>query len=31
MKYRRSEVQSTAHALPQLRFEDQALTMATGI
>jgi hypothetical protein len=26
LKYRRSEIQSKAHALPQLRFEDQALT-----
>ena len=31
MKYRRSEVRSTAHALPQLRFEDQALTSFAGL
>ena len=31
MKYRRSEVQSKAHALPELRFEDQALTSFAGL
>lgn len=31
MKYRRSEVRSKAHALPQLRFEDQALTSFAGL
>jgi hypothetical protein len=31
MKYRRSEVRSEAHALPQLRFEDQALTSFAGL
>jgi hypothetical protein len=31
MKYRRSQVQSKTHALPQLRFEDQALTSFAGL
>jgi hypothetical protein len=31
MKYRRSEVQSKAHALPELRFEEQALTSFAGL
>jgi len=31
MKYRRSAVQNKAHALPQLRFEDQALTSFAGL
>ena len=31
MKYRRSEVRSTVHALPQLRFEDQTLTSFAGL
>jgi hypothetical protein len=31
MKYRRSEVRSTAHALPHLRFEDQTLTSFAGL
>lgn len=31
MKHRRSEVQSKAHALPELRFEDQALTSFAGL
>ena len=31
MKYRRSEVRSTARALPQLRFEDQTLTSSAGL
>jgi hypothetical protein len=31
MKYRRSEVRSTAHALPRLRFEDQTLTSFAGL
>ena len=31
MKYPRSAVRSTAHALPQLRFEDQTLTSFAGL
>jgi len=31
MKYRRSEVQSKVHALPELRFEDQDLTSFAGL
>jgi len=31
MKYCRSEVQGKAQALPQLRFEDQALTFFAGL
>ena len=31
MKYPRSQVQSKAHALPELRFEDQALTSFAGL
>jgi len=31
MKFSRSEVHSTAHALPQLRFEDQTLTSFAGL
>ena len=31
MKYRRSEVQKKAHALPELRFEDQTLTSFAGL
>lgn len=31
MKYRRSDVHSKAHALPELRFEDQALTSFAGL
>lgn len=31
MKYSRSQVQRKAHALPQLRFEDQALTSFAGL